>query len=38
MSQNDYNELDRRIYEIQTSEIPLAQKEEALADLYDSYE
>ena len=38
MSQNDYSELDRRIYEIQTSEIPLAQKEEALADLYDSYE
>lgn len=38
LSQGDYDRLDSKIYDIQTSEMPMAQKEEALARLYDGYE
>jgi len=38
LSSADYNKLDSNIYDIQTSEMPMAQKEEALARLYDSLE
>jgi len=38
LSQSDYDRLDSKIYDIQTSEMPMAQKEEALARLYDGYE
>lgn len=38
LDQRDYEQLDRKIYDIQTSDIPLVQKEAALADLYDSQE
>ncbi len=38
LDQREYEQLDRRIYDIQTSDIPMAQKDAALADLYDSQE
>ena len=38
IDQSAYEKLDRRIYDIQSSSAPLAQKESQLADLYDSYE
>jgi len=38
LDQHTYDQMDRDIYTIQASDMPLAQKEAALADLYDSYE
>ena len=38
ISQASYEDLERRIYDINTSDIPLAQKETALNQLYDEYE
>lgn len=38
LNQQSYDKLNNKIYEIKTSEITLAKKEEQLANLYDSYE
>ena len=38
IDQSAYEKLDRTIYDIQSSSIPLLEKEAQLADLYDSYE